>query len=937
MNADDNVRNYLELQPIFPLSEWWHFGIFVVCIGLLFTFAVWMIRRDSRSLPSPLTWLLSGLRLLAIACLIAYVLSPGQRSESRVLTDSRLAVLVDTSLSMGLRDQPGSLPADQASGGRRIDEVISWIESNDELSSFRKSHDLSVYRFGDSGQPEPIVSLPKLASKRTESSTALSVDEKQSLAAGRLGLASKTVAVVTIVLLVVWSLVAFRGSNRSTVAGWLAVWVASFMVTLFLIGLADLAQPKTTVLMTLGLQSIPETSDATANSNSDSKESSSSDPSAAEGAAETAEQDEADIKNVDWDTKLLPVGTSTSIGSAIQFIVNKERGGPLAGIVVFTDGQSNSGVPLTVAASAAANANIPVFPVGIGDIRKLKNIQVADVQAPPRVFPDDRFRIKSVIKAFGLAGRSINIKIVSVDEQETEAEQLEAETTLTLGDDGEAIPFEFEVNSGNEGKRKFIVRTEPIVGEIDATDNQRSVSVEVMQRQTKVLLIAGGPNREFRFLRNQLYRDDDILLHVWLQSAKQGADQESDELLDDFPVTESELFFYDCVIAFDPDWRTLAQSQTELLERWVAEKAGGLVVVAGPVNTPEWTRRPRGDESIDLVRQLYPVSFFSQGTAQLKLGRFGGSEAFPLAFSREGRASRFLWLGDSAIDSSQTWGRFDGVFGYYAVNESKPGADVLASFADPDTAIDGELPIYLASQFYGSGRVFFQASAEMWRVRDIDVTYFQDYYTQLIRWVSQGRLLRDSNRGVLLTDRDQCWMGDQVNVQAILRDAADEPLMVDSVSATLTRPDGTTQLMNLKASGGAVRPGTFEAQFATTLEGEYRIQLPVPESETLDVLTSSVRAAIPDLEKAKPQRNDAGLAELADRTQGHYYIGADSFESEADNPMSPAELIVPQDQETFLTGTLDRFFKRKLMIWLLVWIVVSLAMEWTIRRLHKLS
>ena len=277
------------------------------------------------------------------------------------------------------------------------------------------------------------------------------------------------------------------------------------------------------------------------------------------------------------------------------------------------------------------------------------------------------------------------------------------------------------------------------------------------------------------------------------------------------------------------------------------------------------------------------------------------------------------------------------MFGYYAVNEPKPGADILANFADPATAVDDRLPIYLASHFYGAGRVFFQASGEMWRVRRLNVEYFQEYYTKLIRWVSQGRLLRDSTRGVLLTDRERCWMGDQIVIQAILRDPQDQPLIAKKVSATILRPDGTTQNVELEANKNAVRPGTFNGQFRAGSEGDYRISLPIHASPDLEVLSTTVQANIPDLEKEQPQRNDPLLQDFGDKTNGHFYIGTKAFRSSADNPLSPNRLIQSQDQETFLTGTLDRFFQRKLMMWLLGILTTSLSLEWIIRRLHKLA
>ena len=167
----------------------------------------------------------------------------------------------------------------------------------------------------------------------------------------------------------------------------------------------------------------------------------------------------------------------------------------------------------------------------------------------------------------------------------------------------------------------------------------------------------------------------------------------------------------------------------------------------------------------------------------LSLGRFGGDTAWPIQFSDDGLSAEFLWLDNSQLGSEQAWASFDGVYGYYKAKDPKPGAKVYSRFSDPDTAIDDELPIYMAGHFYGAGRVFFQASGEMWRLRSIEEAYFEKYYTKLIRWVSQGRLLRDSSRGVLLVDKDRTFLGEHVPIQAVLTDAQHDPLSAAAVDA----------------------------------------------------------------------------------------------------------------------------------------------------------
>ena len=925
--AQNEVRTFYDWAPMVPLVEWWHLLLALLAGILLLAYIGLLYRADSAELPWGLKILLSALRIIAFASLILFVLGPEKRSETRIVKTSRISLLLDTSLSMGLRDPD---PDGGRQTERRIDGVIQVLANNEVIGRLRQEHDVSVYRFDEKPQPEQLVVLEKIAASD------LPVDQQQQLRDQARAYLQDSVwlsrvgwGVLAFSVLLGLAYIAIRWQGQDAWAAWL---LCSSTLTLLaavaLLGLAYAHASEYELLAAIGL----------AEPTNEARLETGAVPAAAPADADVDPGDDANPPaDVDWASVLNPSGTATRLGQAVEFIVNKERGGPIAGIVLVTDGRDNLGGNPSRTAALAAEAGIPVFCVGVGSDRQPRNVRVDDLQAPPRVFPNDKFQIKAQIQAAGMAGQTTTVRLISMDEDGQEAELVEDERSITLAEDGILTPVEFELARGEEGRRRYVLQVDGPADDLDPADNERSALVEVIDRQTRVLMIAGGPMREFRFLRNQLFRDDDVYLAVWLQSAQSGADQESDELLADFPATREEMFEYDCVIAFDPDWRELTVQQAQLLEKWIAEQAGGLVIITGPVQTPEWTRRARGDQAMDLIRRIYPVTFYSQASPTLKPGRFGGDQAFPIQFTREGRAADFLWLGDNALLSQENWDRFAGVYGYYAVHEQKAGADVLARFSDPDTVINEELPIYMATQFYGAGRVFFQASGEMWRLRSTDVGFFEDFYNQLIRWASQGRLLRDSQRGVLLADKQQCWVGDQVIVQAILRDAQDQPLVAERVSAILARPDGETEPMTLLAAQDAVRAGTFTSQFTALIDGDYRVSLAIPDSAELDVLSTTIEARIPDLEKARPQRNDALLQDLADKSGGKLYLGAEQLLRPQDDPDSLLALAGPQDQVTFLPGTPSREFARRLMVVLLTMVVMSLAFEWLIRRLHRLA
>ena len=132
---------------------------------------------------------------------------------------------------------------------------------------------------------------------------------------------------------------------------------------------------------------------------------------------------------------------------------------------------------------------------------------------------------------------------------------------------------------------------------------------------------------------------------------------------------------------FDPDWTVLTSEDLDLLERWVSQQAGGLILVAGPVFHPKWTRL-RTDPRVAKIAGLFPVTFSTRG-AVVSSGRQGGEAAWPLELTPEARRAEFLWL-DGDFDSSvRVWNDFQGVYDYVDTKEAKPASKVYAYFSDP--------------------------------------------------------------------------------------------------------------------------------------------------------------------------------------------------------------------------------------------------------------
>ncbi|HTU27249.1 MAG TPA: VWA domain-containing protein, partial [Pirellulales bacterium] len=735
----DTTRTTYDFERWQMLSERWHVLALLAVCAAVFVFVAALYRRDSVELRPGMGFVLLALRVVALTGILAYFLELEKRTERTAIHNSRVLLMVDTSLSMGLQDSekaPSAPPPKEPSAAKdespvaketspaatapsRIDEIVAVLDAGGLVRRLREVHDVSILRFDTE-----VARLAALA--KTEPA----------------------------------------GKDGKKLPG----------------------EPPT------------------------------------DAAADAAKGDTAADKT-DWRKALRPQGTETRLGQALRDVIHEERANPVAGIVVFSDGGQNAGIDAQTAILAARDAKIPVYTVGVGSERRPAGVRIADFVAPARAYPGDSFTVTGYVQAQELAGRTVTVELTSkpAGDSAADASRSEASEQIILGGNTETIPVKFTLTPAEAGRRTYRLEVKPPAEDRSAADNVQEVDVEIVDRKTKVLLFASGPTREYIFLRNQLRRDQEMVVDVLLQSGQKGISQDSHEILAAFPSDAKDLFEYDAIVAFDPDWLALDDSQVELLERWVAEKAGGLIVIAGPVEMDRWVNEPR----MARVRGLYPVEF-SHRLTLMEEGRFGSETAWPLEFTREGAEAEFLWLADNAAASAADWASFAGVYGYYGVHGAKPGAAVYARYSDPESASGGQLPVYLAGHFYGSGRVFYLGSGEMWRLRAQSDAFFEQFYTKVLRHVSQGRLLVGSSRGMLLVDRDRYQLGGTVLVRAQLSDSRFEPLEAAQVPLAIVAPNGTLQTLQLVAD--PQRKGMFVGQFSALQEGTYRLDLAVPDA-----------------------------------------------------------------------------------------------------------
>jgi hypothetical protein len=647
-----------------------------------------------------------------------------------------------------------------------------------------------------------------------------------------------------------------------------------------------------------------------------------------------------------WAQVLEARGSESRYGQSLRQMILEEKNRPLSGVLMVGDFSHNSGAAPEEGIKLAKEQQLKVHTIVVGSNKIPVNAAVTDFRVPPRVYPEDKFQINALIQGTGLNNRQVEVKLYVKptdpnNRDDSKLGELIANESLAIKAN-EDTPFVYESPGiPTAGRLTYTVVVEGISEDSNPTDNRLQADVEVVERKNRVLLFAGGPTREYQFLRNQLRRDKYTVVDVLIQNAKPGISQDANKILDDFPRTITELTGtkdamgldqggYDAIVAFDPDWRKLDEEQLEVLDRWLARESGGLILVAGPVFMDAWLEE-KGD-LIKKVRSFYPVEFDRRLLA-FDNSKFVNEVPWPIEFTSEGLGADFLWLGSTAEESVRNWADFDGVYGFYQVSRPKPGAVVYGYFSNPDVAISGK-PIYFAEQFWGSGRVFYMGSGEMWRLNETASGWFEQVYTKLVRHVSQGRLLRGSRLGSLLIERDRYSQGNIMPIRAQLQNLRLDPYEAKSVAVEITQPNGgTPRKLDLKAD--PVRKGFYNGQFTLLQTGTYQISLVHPEAS--DVLMKRIQVSAPQLEVDNPQRDDVLAKKIADGTQGKFLIGMESLLAELDSKEKLAAFLPDQKTEKIEAKMLDREFQEQWAKFLMFAIVGLLALEWIIRRLCRLA
>lgn len=261
-------------------------------------------------------------------------------------------------------------------------------------------------------------------------------------------------------------------------------------------------------------------------------------------------------------------GRSSALNSSLKTLASRYQGRPLAGVIVFTDGNATD-----ASLSAEDLAGLPpIYPVVLGTDAEGRDVALQKITVNQTAFEDAPVTIQADALASGLLGANVTARLYevarperpgsqagtqktgrqrgspaaasaktssstnppsgSLESQRARPDKLVTEQTLKVRREGEVLSFRFQLRPEQRGVSfyRVVLETPSAPGadagdsaaEVTLANNSRLVAVDRGTGPYRILYASGRPNWDFKFLNRALEEDDQIELSALIRIAKKA-------------------------------------------------------------------------------------------------------------------------------------------------------------------------------------------------------------------------------------------------------------------------------------------------------------------------------------------------------------------------------------------------------------------------------
>jgi uncharacterized membrane protein len=505
-------------------------------------------------------------------------------------------------------------------------------------------------------------------------------------------------------------------------------------------------------------------------------------------------------------------GGGTDLLGALRAAAAADGARRLAGALVVSDGADHGALAAGLSPASSAELRALGFPVSTAAVASAapRDLAIERVAADEFAFVRSTAKIDVTLRARGFGAEVVDLAV-----RRDGAVVASARVRLEPGKDQYVVPLSFAPE--RTGTFVFTAAVPVFPGEVVTDNNTRSFVLRVIRDRVRVLLLAGRPSWDERFLRGLLKEDPnvDLVSFYILRTNTDDAGPQDELSLIPFPVSEifgEQLRTFDAVLfvnfAYQP-YRTLdIERHLPALRDWVRQ-GGGFAMLGGDQSFGE--ARYGGTP----LAEILPVEALE--------GRGVAAEESRARLTADGRRHPVTALvaGEGANDAA--WASLPALPGLNRTRAlpGASGAQVLLEV--PAVLVEGRAAPLVAVREVGAGRALAVASDASWYWGFVaaeesgSARAYQRFWTNALRW-----LVRDPDLAPVKVepDRPAVEPGENVGATVTVRapdwgPAAGAPVTVELVAED-GRPAG-------RASGTAGPDGIAHLALPPPPPGAYRI------------------------------------------------------------------------------------------------------------------
>ncbi|MHB8420317.1 MAG: glutamine amidotransferase [Myxococcales bacterium] len=427
-----------------------------------------------------------------------------------------------------------------------------------------------------------------------------------------------------------------------------------------------------------------------------------------------------------------PIGARTDILGALQAAF--EGGGAAAGrkvaaALVVSDGSDNVALAGGVGPrekEALEKLGAPVSTVLVGE-GGLRDLAVAAVKVDDFAFVRNSVTAEVTLASQGFSGESVPVTL-------TREGRVVGSQSITLDPGRHRTSVSFKFVPDQTGDFVYTVSVPVQPGEAVADNNKRAFVLKVIRDRVRVLLVAGRPSWDVRFLRGLLHQDPnvDLVSFFILRDAADNPQAMTNELsLIPFPTEEifrQQIDTFDLVILQNFAWRPYFHQGPDVspyfpdIRRYVLG-GGALLMIGGDNSFGEG----RYDDTE--LADVLPVS---------GAGLPPPHDLFTVRVTEEGKRHPVTALAEGGEASAHLWASLPPLPG---LNLVKPKAGARVLLEHPLLSVEGRNAPVLVVADEGRGRSMALTTDSSWywslpaEGRGLSNRSYERFWNNAIRWL----------------------------------------------------------------------------------------------------------------------------------------------------------------------------------------------------------